>query len=560
MHRTAATDIVTTMELTGARHVFGVPGDTSLALYEGLRTSRSMTHVMARDERGASYMADVYARVSGKPGICEAPSGAGAFYLIPGIAEANASSIPVIALTSDISMSAEGRNVLTEMDQPALFAPVTKWNTVLRFPERGSEVIRKAFRVATSGRPGAVHVALPEDVLGASTTGSPEPIGFAATGTFPSYRTAPDLGDTAQAARMLLESRRPVIVAGGGVMVSGAWDELTRVAELTGSMVGTSINGKGSIDELHPNSLGVIGGNGGRPFGNQAIRDADLVLFVGCKTDSVTTMKWRLPVPGSVPVIQIDVDPQELGVNYLPAVGLVGDAKRCLSALAEAVVASIEDEVRVPWLEVGELRRRWLTAQQELIFSEARPIKPPRVIDALCRLLPRDSVVIADAGTGTPLTAAFYASPAGRHVVIPRGYGGLGYALPGVVGAALARPDNQIVGLLGDGSFAMAVGDLETISRLGLPVLLLQFNNSTFGWIKALQHLHCEERYFGVDFSSDTDYVGIARGFGINGVRVEDPSEIESAIKRGLSEDGPFFIDVVTESEESEPPPVPDWL
>lgn len=557
MPRTAATDIVTTMEQAGTEYVFGVPGDTSLALYDALRASPHITHVMARDERGASYMADVYARVSGKPGVCEAPSGAGAFYLIPGIAEANASSVPVIALTTDIPIAAKGRNVLTEMDQPALFAPVTKWNTSLRSPDRASEAVRKAYRVATSGRPGAVHLSLPEDVLAEATTDAPPPFGLPTTGSYPSYRMGADPTDIGRAAALLAGAERPVIVAGGGVMVSRAWGTLTRLAELTGSMVGTSINGKGSIDESHPASLGVVGGNGSRPFGNQAVLDADLIVFVGCKTDSVTTMKWRLPVPGSVPVIQIDVDARELGVNYTLAVGLAGDAELCLTALCEELAGT---PGRQPWLDVPTLRDQWMAQQQALILSNAQPIKPPRVLDTLSRLLPRDSLIVADAGTGTPLTAALYASPAGRHVVIPRGYGGLGYALPGVVGAALARPGRQVVGLMGDGSFGMATGDLETISRLGIPVLLLQFNNSTFGWIKALQRLHCNERYFGVDFSKDTDYVGIARGFGVDGVRVEDPGDLEPAIKRGLAESGPFFIDVVTESEETEPPPVPDWF
>lgn len=556
--RTAATDIVGALEQAGTDYIFGVPGDTSLALYEALRRSPTVTHVMARDERGASFMADVYARISGKVGVCEAPSGAGALYLIPGIAEATASSIPVLALTTDVPLASQGRNVLTEMDQVGLFSSLTKSSTVLRSPARAAEVVRSALRTATSGRPGACHISLPEDVLATPLTGEPPPAASPAEGTFPSSRTGPDPGDAARAAEMILAARRPAFVAGGGVLVSQAWEELTALAESVGAMVGTSINGKGSIDETHPNSLGVVGGNGSRPYANQAIRDADLVVFIGCKTDSVTTMKWRLPSPGEARVIQIDVDPEELGRNYPLQVGLAGDAKVCLSLLT-GLVAERDGGRRRPWLDTAPLREAWWTAQQPALLSDARPIKPPRLIDALVRLLPREAIVVADAGTGTPLTAAFLPSPAGRSVVIPRGFGGLGYALPGVVGAALARPGVPVVGLVGDGSFAMAVGDLETISRLDLPVLLIQFNNSTFGWIKALQRFHCDERYFSVDFSGSTDYVGIAHGFGLDGVRVEDPADIEGAIKTGLAERRPFFIDVVTESEESEPPPVPDW-
>jgi acetolactate synthase-1/2/3 large subunit len=556
MLRTAATDILTALEAQGVEYVFGVPGDTSLLLYDAFRESEQITHVMARDERGASYMADVYARVSGKPGVTEAPSGAGAFYLVPGVAEANASSIPVIALTTDIPLSAKGKNVLTEMDQVALFASTTKWSVKLTNPARAGELIEKAFRIATSGRPGAVHIALPEDVLAKDTEGARQPRPVAATTGFPAYRSGPVLEDVEKVAEHLWSAERPVIVAGGGARVSGAWEELTRVAELSGAMVGTSINGKGSIDESHPNSLGVVGGNGSRPYANEAVAAADLVVFVGCKTDSVTTMKWRLPDSAKATVIQIDVDPKELGANYPLAVGVASDAKVFLAALGE----SLQGEGRSPWLHVYEERDAWLAGHQERFLSDSTPINPYRVIDALTRLLPDEVIIVADAGTGTPLTSAFYPTKAGRNVIIPRGYGGLGYALPGVVGASFARPGTQVVGLIGDGSFGMSVGDLETISRLGLPILLLQFNNATFGWIKALQHLHSEQRYFGVDFSRDTDYVGIAKGFGIDGVRVEEPVDIEPAIKAGLSEPRPYFIDVVTLSEEEEPPPVPDWF
>jgi acetolactate synthase-1/2/3 large subunit len=558
MSRTAATDIVRALEAQGTEYVFGVPGDTSLPLYDALRNSSAITHVMARDERGASYMADVYARVSGRPGVTEAPSGAGAFYLIPGVAEAFASSIPVIALTTDIPLAVKGKNVLTEMDQVGLFTSTTKWSVKLTNPQRAAELIEKSFRIATSGRPGAVHVALPEDVLAVETDGAREPRSVAATTGFPAYRPGPSHEDVQQVTEKLMTARRPVFVAGGGTRVSGAWSELTQAAELSGAMVGTSINGKGSIDELHPNSLGVVGGNGSRPYANKAVADADLVIFVGCKTDSVTTMKWRLPDAGRTAVIQIDVDPKELGVNYPIAVGVASDARMFLAALTENLRERVDNAK--PWLDVERVREDWLANHRERMQSDSVPINPYRVIDALTRLLPDDVVIVADAGTGTPLTAAFYPSKTGRNVIIPRGYGGLGYALPGVVGASYARPGTQVVGVIGDGSFGMSVGDLETISRLDLPVLLLQFNNATFGWIKALQHLHSDQRYFGVDFSRETDYVGIARGFGIDGVRVDDPADIEPAIKSGLAEPRPFFIDVATLSEEEEPPPVPDWF
>jgi acetolactate synthase-1/2/3 large subunit len=192
--------------------------------------------------------------------------------------------------------------------------------------------------------------------------------------------------------------------------------------------------------------------------------------------------------------------------------------------------------------------------------SAGSPLKPQRVMKALQRLLPPDTVIVADAGTGTPFTSAFYPSPAGRHVIIPRGYGGLGYALPGVVGAKLARPNSPVIALVGDGSFGMACGDLETIARLNLPIVLLQFNNSSFGWIKTLQHLYKDKRYLSVDFSSTTDYAAIAEGFGIHGVRVEHAADLEPALQAALASNKPTFIDVLSESEVTEIPPVERWL
>jgi acetolactate synthase-1/2/3 large subunit len=563
----AAQAIVAMLKAYAVEYVFGVPGDTSIPFYDALHAARdSITHVMARDERGASYMADVYARLSGRPGVCEAPSGAGALYLVPGLAEANASSIPVIAFTSDIPLEAEGRNVLTELDQGQLFTAITKWRTVLKRGERAPEVMRKAFRVATTGRPGPVQITLPEDVLeehapAEGLYAEPE------CRAYPAYRAGADPAAVAQAARLLLQARRPVVVAGGGVMISGAWAELTALAELLSLPVATSINGQGSIDETHPLSLGVVGGNGARPYANEVVAAADLVFFIGCKTDSVTTLNWTLPAHGgsdAPTILQLDADPVEVGNTYPVAAGLAGDARTTLASLVDAVrqqLVSLDGAAsREPWADFAGLRAGWWAREGPKLGSSAVPLKPQRVMRALRECLPTGTVIVADAGTGTPFTSAYYPSPAGRHIIIPRGYGGLGYALPGTIGAKLARPQTPVVGLVGDGSFGMSCGELETIARLQLPIVLLLFNNAQFGWIKTLQHLYRERRYLSVDFSADTDYAGIARAFGLQGVRVDDPAALEPALRDALASGRPTFIDVLTESEVTETPPVEKWL
>ncbi|TKJ29693.1 MAG: acetolactate synthase [Chloroflexi bacterium B3_Chlor] len=554
--------IVRLFEAYGVEYIFGVPGDTSMPLYDALYDAPGdIRHILARDERSASFMADVYARLSFKPGVCEGPSGAGATYIVPGVAEAHASSIPLIVLTSDTPLLGDDKGVLTELDQEALFAPVTKWCTRIKKAQKTPEIVSRAFRIATSGRPGAVQITLPHDILD-------EDIGsFASYAeeeclTYPAYRTRPDPKAVDRAAELLLQAQRPVLIAGGGALISQAWAEITQLAEALTMPVGTSINGKGSIAEDHPLSIGVVGGNGARDYANEILESADLIVYVGCKTDSVTTVNWTLPSPtAGVTIIHVDVDPKEIGNNYPTAVGLVGDAKLALADLLEALRdGSRARRANEPRLEnISAQTEQWRENAQEKMLSDSIPIKPQRVMKELNDALPSDAVVVSDAGTGTPFTSAFYASPAGRYVVIPRGHGGLGYAIPGVVGAKLARPEATVIGLMGDGSFGMSAGELETIARLQLPVTILQFNNSCFGWIKALQALYHEGRYLSVDFSADTDHAGIARGFGLEGVRIERPEELGPAIRQALDSKKPTFIDVITESEESELPPVHKW-
>jgi acetolactate synthase-1/2/3 large subunit len=390
-----------------------VPGDTSLALYDALYEAQArgeIRHVLAREERSAAYMADVYARVSGRPGVTEAPSGAGATYLAAGLAEAHASSIPVVALCSDTPLGAKDRNALTALDQPALFEPITKWRTLVERAEQIPDALRQAFRIATSGRPGAVQVALPSDVL-AKEVSSPLLYGQAASDHYPAYRTRPDPAAVDQAADLLLRASRPVIVAGGGAVISGAWAELTALAEALGAPAGTSIGGKGAIAEDHPLSLGVVGDNGGRPYANRLLAEADLILYVGCKTDSVTTVGWTLPPrPTDKVVVHLDVDPAEIGRNYSTAVGLVGDARLGLADLLAAVRAR-GAQPRANPLPGPEVEAFWAELEAKAAMV-SRPVKPQVVIRALARLLPEDWIVVADAGTPTPYTAAYLRSAA----------------------------------------------------------------------------------------------------------------------------------------------------
>lgn len=543
-------------------HVFGVSGDSSISLYESLYEHRDrITHVLCRDERSASFAADAYARLSFKPGVCESPSGAGALYTVPGVAEANASSVPVIAFTSGIDLASEGKGTITELDHHVLYKSITKWSHFVKRYDRIPDALRRAFRVATTGRPGAVHVAFPQEVLNSEVPGGERDIyAEAACRGYPAYRGRAERSLLEQAADLLLAAERPVIIAGGGVINARAWDALIALAEMLSAPVGTSITGKGAIPEDHPLAIGVVGDNGYRDYANRMVAEADLLFYIGCKTGSVTTIKWSLPDPRNAPrVIHLDIDPQLIGNNYPTDVGLVGDAQLILADLA-VVVGAREPEAHVGVAErIASLRAEWWASVAEKAARDQVPLKPHRVMAALSRVLPDDAIVIADAGTPTPYTAAYYdVRRPGRHVIIPRAYGGLGYAIPATIGAKIARPDQLVVGLSGDGSFGMCAGELETLARLGLPVLIVNFNNSCFGWIKAIQSIHSGGRYLGVDFST-IDHGAVARAFGMDGVRVERASDLEGALEAAVRSGRPTLVDILTESEEKDLPQVRTW-
>ena len=551
---------------TGVTHIFGLPGDTSMTLYDALyHRSDAIRHIMFRDERSASFAADAYARFTNRIGVTEGPSGGGATYIVPGVAEAQGSAVPMLCLTTDTPVSEEGRGVLTELDQVTLFKAVTKWTTKVKTSEGLPETLRRALRLATSGRPGATHLALPADVL-AGEIGDASLHTDPLWGSTPATPVRPDPAAVERAAQLIETAARPVIVAGGGVHASRAWEALTRFAETLNIPVATSINGKGSIAETSPVSIGVVGGNGGRPYARRALMDADLVLFIGTRTDSVTTLNWSLPARpemGGPTVIQLDVEPWEVGNNYRASVPLVGDARLALQDLLDATSdpAAIGKRNAARIAALGHEAAAWWETVHADGARDMRPIHPARLVRHLRDLLPDDPLIVADPGTPTPyLAAQFTARVAGRGFAIPRAHGGLGYAIGGTVGAAMAaRPGQRVVAMMGDGSFGMSCGDLETISRIGAPVVVILCNNGSFGWIKELQHLFHGQRYYSVDFSTETDYGAIARGFGMRSARVEDPTGLERALHTALADGGPYFLDVLTAPPMVETPPVASW-
>jgi acetolactate synthase-1/2/3 large subunit len=554
--------LVRMLQLNGVQHIFGLCGDTSLPFYDALaRLDHEIDHVLTRDERSAAYMADGYARVTGRVGVCEGPSGGGATYLLPGLVEANESSIAVLGLTSDVSVGARGKFPLTELDQQSLYRPLTKWNTTVDHVDQIPNAVRGAFRAMTTGRPGAAHICLPYD-LQKQEIDALEVWAQEGHQAFPATRTRPDPTEVDNAAEKLVSARSPVIVCGGGVLIAGASEALESLATMLNAPVCTSISGKGTLADTHPLNGGVVGTNGGVLPTREIVMQADLVLFVGARAGSTTTEHWKYP-PRGVPIVHLDVDAMTIGTNYRTDVALVGDALLALSDLNDAVrvrlgrrPADTADGRAI----VRKARAAKFEAFAALAASMDEPIKPERVVDALNRALPAKAIVVADPGTPCPYFSAYFQQPqAGRHFITNRAHGALGYAMSAAVGASFGRPDAMVVAAMGDGSFNFACGELETVVRRDVPLKMIVFSNGVFGWIKASQKTSYGGRYFSVDFDR-TDHARVAQAFGVKAWTVEEPAEVESAIKAALAYDGPALIDIISQQLQDTAVPVSQWM
>ncbi|NKC13592.1 MAG: thiamine pyrophosphate-binding protein [Gammaproteobacteria bacterium] len=548
------------LQLHGVRHIFGLCGDTSLPFYDALyRLDHGIEHVLTRDERSAAYMADGYARVTGKVGICEAPSGGGATYILPGIVEASESSIPVLGITSDISTTARGRFALTELDQESLFKPLTKYSSVIDRADRLPAEVRAAFRAMTTARPGAAHLGLPFDVQKDEV---PEAYIWAdeALGRFPAWPVAPDPQAVETLLDVLLSAKKPLIICGGAVVIAGGEGALGIFAEALDIPVATTISGQGSLPETHPLAVGVVGSNGGIAATRAVVQSSDLIFFIGCRAGSVTTERWCFPAPGTR-VVHLDVDPSVIGANYRTEAALLADARLGLNALNVALdergaVATTFDGKK----RAGGARARKAAYFAELSASNDVPIRPERLVAELRAVLPDDAVVIADPGTPCPYLSAFYElRETGRHFWSNRAHGALGYSMSAAVGAWYGRPSAKIVAVMGDGSFGFTVGELETIVRQKVPLTMVVCSNAAFGWIKAGQRSGFDERYFSVDFDR-THHAGVAEAFGVKAWRVADPAALRAVLGAAVEHDGPALVDVICQPLHEARAPVSEWV
>ncbi|WP_170603926.1 thiamine pyrophosphate-binding protein [Ruegeria arenilitoris] len=558
-HLTGAEAMVRMLQAHGVKHMFGLCGDTTLPFYDALaRMDHGIQHILTRDERHAAYMADGYARVTGKPGVCEGPSGGGATYILPGVVEANESSVPILAITSDVATTSRGKYPLTELDQQTLFKPLAKWNASLDDAARLPAMVRAAFRAMTTGTPGAAHLALPFDTQKAPVDEA-EIWADARHRSFPAERAAADPDAVEAAVDVLAQARSAVVVCGGGPVLSGAVDELRRVADLLEMPIATTVSGQGAVAETDPLSLGVVGSNGGVPATREVVDQADVVLFIGCRAGSVTTERWQSP-RRDAKIIHIDSDPMVIGANYQTEVAICADARLALNALADALQARKD----LP-SQNGKARAKsaWdakLAAFAPLAASTQTPIRPEAVMAALIDILDDDAIIVADPGTPCPYFSAHYRwKTAGRHFITNRAHGALGYSLGAAMGAHVGRPSVKTLAVMGDGSFGFTCGEFETMVRHKMPITSIVFSNSVFGWIKAGQNAGFGQRYYNVDFTR-TDHAAVAAAFGVRSWTVKDPQDLRKVLKQAMEHDGPTLVDIHSQPLHEAAAPVSEWV
>ncbi len=538
------------------QYIFGLCGDTSLPFYDALyRLDHSIKHILTRDERSASYMADGYARVTGKVGICEGPSGGGATYIIPGVVEANESSISLISFTSDVPTTSYGHFPLTELDQKALFKPLTKWNCVLDKSKNFAKDIRRAFKESTTGKPGSCHLALPFDIQNHEIPEKEVWVDKKHT-RFPAEGKRPNISKLKKILDEIYKSKNPILICGGAVKNAFAEKELQRFVEKLNIVLATSVTGKGTLADNHPNCLGVVGSNGGSIYTRETLNNSDLVIFLGCRAGSVTTEKWQYP-DKKKKIVHIDIDPSVINANYKSHISMVAEIK---STLVEANKLLKSKNFKGDQI-VKEVKKKKFKKFYELATDNDNLIKPERIIKELNDKLPKDTYIVVDPGTPCPYFAAYYnLNESGRYFITNRAHGALGYALPASIGVQIGKPKNKVVSVMGDGSFGFAVGELETAVRLKLPIIFIVISNSVYGWIKAGQKSKFEKRYFSVDFNR-TDHAKVAEAYGVKSWKVESSNQLKEKINEAINyNQGPCLLDIITQPLQDANAPVSEWI
>lgn len=549
---TGAKAVVRALEAEGVDWVFGVPGGAILPIYDALFDSKQVKHVLVRHEQVGAHAAEGYAHATGKVGVCFGTSGPGATNLVTGIADAYLDSVPMVAITGNVSSALIGSDAFQEADITGITMPITKHNWLVTDVRDLPRILKEAFYVARTGRPGPVLVDIPKDVQNAELEFEyPETVNI--PGYHPPVREEPRLKD---AAALIRGSSRPIIYLGGGVRTSGAYDEVKEFAELVGAPVVTTVHGKGALPENHPQCLGMFGMHGAK-FANYAVQDSDLIIALGARFDDRVTGKLSTFAP-EAKIVHLDVDPAEISKLVTATVPLVGDLKLLLPQLTaetrKAFTASGRADL-APWLrKVADWREKHPLRHAP---QGDEHIEPQHVIERLWEKTQGKALVTTGVGKHQMFAAQYWKTIWPRQFITSGGLGTMGFCLPAAIGVQLGKPDALVIGIDGDGSFQMTLQELATAVQHGLPVKVCIINNQWLGMVRQWQELFWNQRYSHTCMECQPDFVRLAEAYGAEGHRVTRPEDLEEVLRLAFASSGPAIIDIRVKREANVYPMIP---
>ncbi|MEI7433810.1 MAG: biosynthetic-type acetolactate synthase large subunit [Methanomicrobiales archaeon] len=543
--KTGAKLLIEGLQREGVETIFGYPGGVVLPIYDELYDS-PLRHILVRHEQAAAHAADGYARASGRVGVCLATSGPGACNLVTGIATAYMDSIPIVAITGQVPTSLLGNDAFQESDITGITMPVTKHNYLVKKAYDIPRILQEAFYIAGTGRPGPVLIDIPKDVsTGTVETDPPRVETVSLRGYQPTYKGHQRQID--RAIELLTLAERPLMYAGGGVILSNASEELVRFAEQMMIPITTTLMGLGAVPGDHPLNLGMLGMHG-TEYANYAVTECDLLIAVGVRFDDRVTGKLDTFAPHAK-IIHIDIDPAEIGKNKKVDVPIVGDVRNILGELVQKLQKTGHYQT---W---HEKIKGW-KKKHPLRYKDDGKLRPQYIIQQLSALLGEDDIIVSEVGQNQMWTAQYYCFRKPRTWITSGGLGTMGYGLPASMGVHYARPDQTVFDIAGDGSIQMNIQELGTIAQYKIPVKIAILNNQYLGMVRQWQELFYDRRYSFTELPA-VDFVKIAQAYGIDGIRVESRDEVQSALKTAINTPGPFMLDFRIEREENVYPIVP---
>jgi len=530
------------LEKEGVKEVFGLPGGMNLPMYDELYKS-DIRHILVRHEQSAAHMADGYGRVSRKPGVCFATSGPGATNLLTGIATAQADSAPMIAVTGQVPVHMIGKDAFQESDIIGMANPCVKYSFQPRAAAEIPEVVRKSFYIAATGRPGPVLIDIPKDVQ-TNEAQMNFPDEFKIRGYHP--WTDPDITQIEKAIDMLLSAEKPIILSGGGAIISSAFAELQSIAELLMIPVVTTFKGKGSFPENHPLSLGPIGMHG-HAEANKLMIEADCVLAIGTRFSDRSVGTFE-EFEKRLKIIHMDVDPAEIGKNQTTNVAVIGDVQATLRIMVKLLIQkSIKKTEGTTWLKhVKEVKEYW----RENLKLPTGEMTAAKILRKLREVLPKESITTTEVGQHQMWASLFFDVIHPGTFFSSTGLGTMGWGFPAAIGAKVARPDVAVVDIAGEGSFNMTENSLATSVLENIPVIVFLLNNFSLGMVAQWQRTFYDRRMIGIDLKNCPDYVKLAESYGAQGIRAQSLDELEKAIKVGLKSEVTTVIDIPINPEE----------